>query len=85
LDKRFEGNFQITYCVEYAAFLLNSDKDAEDFTAFFKDKDTSKLTMILPQSLDGIRAKSGWLKRSKDDVIHWLEEWRKSNPIEPKI
>ncbi|KIJ42373.1 hypothetical protein M422DRAFT_75548 [Sphaerobolus stellatus SS14] len=46
--------------------------DAEDFAAFFKDKDTSKLTMILPQSLDGIRAKSGWLKVRADFKPLWI-------------
>jgi len=84
LYKRFEGNFQITYFVEYAAALLNAEKDAENFSAFFKDKNTSKLTMTLPQALDGIHARAAWLERSKDDVAKWFEEWKKSNSIEEK-
>lgn len=56
--------FSLLRC-KFATRLLNTEKDAQDFEAFFKNKDTSKLSMTIPQSLDGIRSRAAWLEVSQ--------------------
>jgi aminopeptidase 2 len=76
LMKRTEGNFSITYIVQYAWSGLASVKDADDCEAFFKDKDTSKYALVLQQTLDTIRASAEWIGRSTADVEEWLQQWK---------
>ncbi|KAF8526633.1 peptidase family M1-domain-containing protein [Hysterangium stoloniferum] len=85
LCKRVDGTFQVSYFLRGASALLNSEKDAQNLEAFFKDRDTSKISLILPQTLDTIRARAAWLERSRDDVSEWFETWKKVNEIEPKL
>jgi len=77
--KRFEGNFSLKYFVERAFGGLASNKDYEDVKAFFKDKDVSKFKMSLEQTLDGIQARTAYIKRSTADLEKWLDAWEKKN------
>ncbi|KAL0947133.1 hypothetical protein HGRIS_013264 [Hohenbuehelia grisea] len=75
LYKRFEGNFTLKYLLESSFRTLTTEKDYKDITEFFKDKDTSKYSHGLLQSLDTVRAKIGFIERSTDDLVSWLEKW----------
>ena len=42
-----------------------------------QDKDVSRYDMVLAQSLDGIRAKAKWIKRSTAELKQWFENKKK--------
>ena len=44
----------------------------QEVNDFFTDKDKKGFDRSLEQSLDSIRAKSGWLARDSKDVVSWL-------------
>ena len=46
----------------------------KDVAQFFSDKDKKGFDRSLEQSLDSIRAKSGWLERDGKDVKEWLTQ-----------
>lgn len=41
---------------------MSTKKDADDLREYLKDKDTSKMTFAINQTLDNINAKSAWLE-----------------------
>ncbi|OJD17458.1 hypothetical protein AJ78_02429 [Emergomyces pasteurianus Ep9510] len=53
---------------------LSTDAQIQDVIAFFKAKDQKGYDRSLQQSLDGLHAKVGWLKRDRADVESWLKE-----------
>jgi aminopeptidase 2 len=77
--------------LQYAWSELASEEDAQACEAFFKGKDTSKYTLVLQQTLDGIRAKAKYIEvgsaphcvfrllieaqRSTGDLEEWLQQW----------
>jgi len=72
LYKRFEANFMLKSLVEMSVGPLSTEKDYAEVVEFFKDKDTSKYSLGLAQSLDSIRAKAAFIKRSSDDLAEWF-------------
>ncbi|RDX52652.1 hypothetical protein OH76DRAFT_1553921 [Lentinus brumalis] len=73
-EKRYAGNFGLIRWTEIAFMGLASEKDYEETAAFFKDKDTSKFDMALNQTLDSIKSRAAWVKRSNDELTKWLEQ-----------
>ncbi|KAI0713398.1 peptidase family M1-domain-containing protein [Earliella scabrosa] len=73
-EKRYAGNFGLIRWTEICFGGFSSDKDYEDTAAFFKDKDTSKFDMALKQTLDSIKSRSAWVKRSTNELTQWLEK-----------
>ncbi|CDO74865.1 hypothetical protein BN946_scf185004.g15 [Trametes cinnabarina] len=73
-QKRYAGHFGLIRWTEIAFGGLSSDKDYEETAAFFQDKDTSKFDMALKQTLDSIRSRAAWVKRSSGELTQWLEE-----------
>ena len=51
-----------------------TEKQLETVEAFFKDKERTGYKMALEQSLDGIRARIGWVKRDSEDVKAFLDK-----------
>jgi len=41
---------------------LSTKRDAEELKIFFKDKDTSKLSLSLPQTLESILTNAAWVQ-----------------------
>ncbi|KAL9714866.1 Aminopeptidase 2 mitochondrial [Leucoagaricus gongylophorus] len=78
LEGRFGGNTIMQALVSYSFNFLSTEEDLRETEAFFKDKDTSKYSLALAQSLDSIRARTQWLKRSTGDLEGWLEGWQGS-------
>ncbi|KAI8998978.1 leucyl aminopeptidase [Trametes punicea] len=73
-EKRYAGNFGLIRWIETSFGGLSSDVDYEETAAFFKDKDTSKFDMALKQTLDTIRSRAAWVKRSTNELTQWLEK-----------
>ncbi|KAJ8489143.1 hypothetical protein ONZ51_g3140 [Trametes cubensis] len=73
-EKRYAGNFGLIRWTELSFGGLSSDKDYEETAAFFKDKDTSKFDMALKQTLDTIKSRAAWVKRSTAELTQWLEK-----------
>ncbi|KII88967.1 hypothetical protein PLICRDRAFT_109758 [Plicaturopsis crispa FD-325 SS-3] len=91
LYKRFEGNFTLRMLIERSMQPFTSQTDLEEFKAFFKarlspspgnfDKDTSKYSLGLHQTLDTIHAQAAWIERSSADVLEWLEKWAQQSKL----
>ncbi|KAG8877544.1 Aminopeptidase 2 mitochondrial [Tulasnella sp. 332] len=81
LDK-YSGNFTLSSLVKGTYMGLTSESDAVAMEAFFKDKDVSKLNMVIAQTLESIRANSTWIDRSKEDVASWLKIWKEEDQSE---
>ncbi|CAE6537754.1 unnamed protein product [Rhizoctonia solani] len=79
LAKRFEGNFSFRYLVQYAFEGFSTNKDAQEYEEFFKNKDVSKFSMAHAQTLETVRANAKWLDRSHSDVADWLSEWQRQS------
>lgn len=73
LYKRFEANFMLKSLVEMSVGPLSTGKDYAEVVEFFKDKDISKYSQGLAQSLDSIRAKAAFIERSSDDLAEWFD------------
>jgi len=81
LVKRFEGNFTLNSLVSLSFAALSTKKDYEDVEAFFKDKDNSKYSMALAQTLEGMRTRIAYIERSSDDLAEWLNKWDKRSKL----
>lgn len=46
----------------------------QDVQDFFREKDKKGFERALEQSLDGVRAKAGWVERDAEDVLAYLKE-----------
>ncbi|KAJ7694164.1 leucyl aminopeptidase [Mycena rosella] len=77
LMKRFEGNFTITHLVSVSFGALSTKEDYASIEEFFKDKDTSKYSMALAQTMETIRTRIAYIERSSADLNEWLEKWDK--------
>ncbi|CAK5277482.1 unnamed protein product [Mycena citricolor] len=77
LMKRFEGNFTIKSLVSATFSSLSTEKDLAAAEEFFKDKDTSKYSMAIAQSLETIRTRIQYIERSSADLTEWLDKWEK--------
>ncbi|KAI0789033.1 hypothetical protein BC629DRAFT_1582206 [Irpex lacteus] len=73
LYKRLVGGWSLPSLIIHPHGGLASDKDWKETKEFFEDKDISQYKMALQQSLDGIRTRSEWIKRSTADLQQWLE------------
>ncbi|KIL68636.1 hypothetical protein M378DRAFT_71638 [Amanita muscaria Koide BX008] len=62
LYKRFESNFMLTYLVSLSFGGLSTRKDHDEVADFFKDKDTSKYSLTLAQTLDSIQSKAAFIE-----------------------
>ncbi|KIJ48782.1 hypothetical protein M422DRAFT_777758 [Sphaerobolus stellatus SS14] len=78
----FEGGFRFVYLMKNSTMLLNTKEDLLDVETFFKDKDMSKLTTSVEQTMDSIRGKVEWRERCAEDVGKWLENWASGNELE---
>lgn len=54
---------------------FTSLEKVEEISAFFKDKDTKAFNKKLEQVQDGIRSKSNWVNRDREDVAKFLEKY----------
>ncbi|KAF7304688.1 Aminopeptidase [Mycena kentingensis (nom. inval.)] len=81
LMKRFEGNFTLKYLVPPSFGGLSNEKDLADTEAFFQNRDNSKYSMALAQTLENIRTKIAYIARSKSDVESWLAAWDKRSKL----
>ncbi|ESK92997.1 leucyl aminopeptidase [Moniliophthora roreri MCA 2997] len=72
--QRFSETYTLKYLVESSFSVLSTEKDLQDTIAFFEDKDTSKYSLSLGQSLDSIRARIAYIKHSTEDLEKWLKE-----------
>jgi len=80
MDKRYEGNYtHMQRLVKIAFERLSTEEDATMLEKFFADKDTSKFSMSLAQTLESIRTRSNWRERAKGDVEQWLKNWNASS------
>lgn len=73
LHKRLEGNSSMQFLVKLTFSELSTDKDYEETSEFFKDKDTSKYDMTLNQTLENIASRTAWIKRSTTDLQQWAK------------
>ncbi|RDX48017.1 hypothetical protein OH76DRAFT_1484207 [Lentinus brumalis] len=78
LEQKYSGTFTLSRWIERSFQLLASEEDYEETAAFFKDRDTSQYDLAFKQSLDNIRARAAWIKRSTDELMQWLEQRRKN-------
>lgn len=53
---------------------FTTDQAIGDIEKFFDKKSLKGFDRSLAQSLDGIRAKSAWVKRDAEDVKGWLKK-----------
>ena len=53
---------------------FTTQEHLEPVQKFFEDKDKAGYKMALEQSLDSIRARIGWVKRDREDVVRFLQE-----------
>ncbi|RPD63715.1 hypothetical protein L227DRAFT_496652 [Lentinus tigrinus ALCF2SS1-6] len=77
LEKKYSGTFSMVRWIERSFQLLSSEEDYQETVAFFKDRDTSQYDMTLKQTLDNIRARAAWIKRSTEELVQWLEQRRR--------
>ncbi|KAK2810524.1 hypothetical protein FQN49_008531 [Arthroderma sp. PD_2] len=74
LTKRLPPAFSMLGSViQIAAASLCTAEQMKEVEQFFKDKDQKGYDRSLEQSLDAIRAKTGWLARDREDVESWLK------------
>ncbi|KAJ7632427.1 leucyl aminopeptidase [Roridomyces roridus] len=69
------------YLVSSSFSGMSSKADCEDVESFFKDKDNSKYSMALAQTLEGIRTRIIYIERSSDDLAGWLQKWEKRTKL----
>ncbi|KAI0717276.1 peptidase family M1-domain-containing protein [Cerioporus squamosus] len=74
LEQKYSGTFNMARWIERSFQQLASEEDYEETAAFFKDRDTSQYDLALKQTLDNIRARAAWIKRSTDELVQWLEQ-----------
>ncbi|KAJ7067836.1 leucyl aminopeptidase [Mycena amicta] len=77
-SKRFGTNSMLKYIVEECFCTLTTQQDHDEIEAFFKDKDTSRYSMVLAQVLETIQAQIVTIERSKDELSEWLTKWEQS-------
>ncbi|TBU53789.1 hypothetical protein BD310DRAFT_937381 [Dichomitus squalens] len=73
LEKRYAGTFNFKRFIEVSFRYLSSDKDYEATAAFLKDRDTAAYDQALRQSLDNIKTRAAWVKRSTEELTEWLK------------
>nr|AJD23199.1 aminopeptidase 2 [Onygena corvina] len=74
LTKRLPPAFSMLGSViQIACASLCTAEQLKEVEQFFKDKDHKGYDRSLEQSLDAIRAKTGWLSRDREDVEAWLK------------
>ncbi|KAM5450106.1 Aminopeptidase 2 mitochondrial [Microsporum audouinii] len=59
--------------IQIACASLCTEEQLKEVEQFFGDKDHKGYDRSLEQSLDAIRAKTGWLSRDREDVETWLK------------
>ena len=48
------------------------EKDIENISKFFSQRNTKGFEQALAQSLDFIKAKASWLGRDREDIADWV-------------
>ncbi|EER22934.1 aminopeptidase, putative [Coccidioides posadasii C735 delta SOWgp] len=72
--KRLPPTFtMLSTVVQLCTASLCTEEQLKDVQEFFKDKDQKGFDRSLEQSLDSVRAKTGWLQRDREDVESWLK------------
>ncbi|KAF8198244.1 leucyl aminopeptidase [Mycena galopus ATCC 62051] len=74
-SKRFATNMMLKSVVGACLRSLSTQEAHNDAEAFFKDKDTTRYSMVLAQALENIRARIAYIERSHDDLSAWLTKW----------
>ncbi|KAI0674766.1 hypothetical protein C8Q78DRAFT_498501 [Trametes maxima] len=74
VEKRYAGTFVFNNWLDVAFGGLSSDEDYQRISAFFQDKDTATYELALRQTLDTIHSRAQWIKRSTEELTHWLKE-----------
>ncbi|OMH84586.1 Aminopeptidase 1 [Zancudomyces culisetae] len=72
LDRYRASMASLGIMVKICAGEFSSTAQADLVSAFFDDKDTSKFSRALDQTLERIRAKAAWVSRDRSDVDSWL-------------
>jgi len=75
-SKRFATNSNLPYFVATCFNGLSTQADYNDIQEFFKDKDTSRYSMALAQTLETIRVRVNYIERSTPDLLDWLTKWK---------
>ncbi|KAJ7911598.1 leucyl aminopeptidase [Mycena leptocephala] len=79
--KRFENTSMLKYLVEASFSSLSTQEDYNAIEEFFKDKDTSRYSMSLAQTLETIQTRIAYIKRSHDDLSDWLTNWEQRSKV----
>ncbi|KIK95297.1 hypothetical protein PAXRUDRAFT_140992 [Paxillus rubicundulus Ve08.2h10] len=74
LEERYRGNFSFKDVVSAAIGNLSTKDDIETLNKFFEDKDTSRYSLALAQTLDSLHASIAWIERSTTDIGGWIEK-----------
>ncbi|KAF9077341.1 leucyl aminopeptidase [Rhodocollybia butyracea] len=75
--EKFKDGFGISGVIQTFG-LLTTKEDYEDTKAFFADgKDISRYALSVPQVLDSIQESIVYIENSTDDLLDWLESWKK--------
>ncbi|KIK68750.1 hypothetical protein GYMLUDRAFT_54320 [Collybiopsis luxurians FD-317 M1] len=75
--EKFKDGFSIGGLIRLTFRPLTTEKDYEDTKTFFEGKDTSKFNLIIPQVLESIQENKVFIEKSTDDLLNWLENWKK--------
>jgi aminopeptidase 2 len=76
--EKFKDGFLIGAIIKRTFAPLTTNRDYEDTKAFFKDgKDTSRYALSVSQVLDCIQENMVYIESSTDDLLLWLEQWKK--------
>ncbi|KAF7328714.1 Aminopeptidase 1 [Mycena venus] len=80
-SKRFATNSMLKYLVLTCFRGLSTQEAHDDAQEFFKNKDTTRYSMALAQSLETIRARITYIERSRDDLSDWLTKWEQRSQL----
>ncbi|KAG7092748.1 hypothetical protein E1B28_009075 [Marasmius oreades] len=72
LYERFIHTYYFRLIIEYAFSGMTKASDLNDLVQFFDNKETTKYSMALAQSLDSIRGRIAFIERSSEDLEKWL-------------
>ncbi|KAF7313362.1 Leucyl aminopeptidase [Mycena chlorophos] len=76
--ERFGTNSTLKYFVEECFCRMTAQSDYDEIEAFFKDKDTSRYSMVLAQVLETIESYVVTIERSKDELTAWFVKWEQT-------
>eukprot|EP00871_Galdieria_phlegrea_P002558 jgi/Galph1/3302/GphlegSOOS_G1969.1 len=70
-----KGNFMLTNFVSVCTRSLNTEDQAKEVEAFFKDKSVEGCERTIRQSIERIRISAAWFKRDERELKVWLQQY----------